>query len=87
MSQTNQSPHRYLGDLSGGQVIRRRIIKAYGLELNDGMGSQFYSFKNPASDTPDSASDHKALKEWYRNGMNAGAGDDQALKGNHNHQN
>ena len=34
---------RYMGDLSGGQFIRRRIAKAYALE--DGAGLSFYEFR------------------------------------------
>ncbi|KIM89413.1 hypothetical protein PILCRDRAFT_95257 [Piloderma croceum F 1598] len=37
---------RYLGDLSGGQVIRRRVAKAYGIDLASGEGVKFYDFKS-----------------------------------------
>ncbi|KAG2362940.1 hypothetical protein BDR07DRAFT_1405540 [Suillus spraguei] len=47
---------RYLGDMSGGQFIGRRIAKAYDLDMDQGDG------------------------EWYRDGMNAGIGDDTTLK-------
>ncbi|KAI0826854.1 hypothetical protein BC628DRAFT_1372184 [Trametes gibbosa] len=73
---------RYLGDLSGGQFIRRRIVKAYGLE--DGAGVSFYDFRPlggaSASSTSGTMGDLKKIKEWYREGMNAGVGDDAELK-------
>ena len=65
---------RYLGDLSGGQFIRRRIAKAY--ELEDGAGVSFYEFKQLGSNMASKIGDMKKIKEWYRNGMNAGVGDD-----------
>lgn len=64
---------RYLGDLSGGQIIRRRVARAYGLDLGDGDGIQFYDFED---------GDVKNIKRWYRAGMNAGTANDQKLKGN-----
>ncbi|QXJ26562.1 biliverdin-producing heme oxygenase [Actinomadura graeca] len=45
---------RYLGDLSGGQVIARRLKGAYGLD--DGEGLRFYQFTGRP----------KALKDRYR---------------------
>jgi heme oxygenase len=36
---------RYLGDLSGGQVIRRRVAEAYAIDIEDGSGLKFYEFK------------------------------------------
>ena len=69
---------RYLGDLSGGQFIRRRIAKAYGLE--DGAGVSFYEFKQLGGNASSTIGDMKKIKEWYRDGMNAGAGEDQDLK-------
>ena len=70
---------RYLGDLSGGQFIRRRIAKAYG--LGDGPGTAFYEFKQLGGSGSSTIGDMKKIKEWYRAGMNAGVGDDRALKG------
>ena len=73
---------RYLGDLSGGQFIRRRIAKAYGLE--DSSGLSFYEFRPLAgagSAAVAGAGEMKRIKEWYREGMNAGVGDNQDLKG------
>ncbi len=72
---------RYLGDLSGGQFIKRRLVKAYGLE--DGAGVSFYEFKQLGGSGSSTMGDMKKIKEWYRAGMNAGVGDDVALKGVH----
>ncbi|KAI9326724.1 heme oxygenase [Obelidium mucronatum] len=47
---------RYLGDLSGGQMIKKRIAKS--LELDTGAGLAFYEF-------PDIA-DHNSFKVEYR---------------------
>jgi heme oxygenase len=47
---------RYLGDLSGGQVIGRLVARTYGLE--DGRGVAFYDF--PGIGKP------KAFKDAYR---------------------
>lgn len=69
---------RYLGDLSGGQFIRRRLAKAYDLE--DGAGLSFYDFKQLGGTASGTIGDMKKIKEWYREGMNAGVGDDQDLK-------
>ncbi|EMD39755.1 hypothetical protein CERSUDRAFT_112040 [Gelatoporia subvermispora B] len=71
---------RYLGDLSGGQFIRRRLAKAYGLE--DGRGLSFYDFAPLGAANAGGATigDMKKIKEWYRDGMNAGAGDNAAAK-------
>ncbi|CDO77145.1 hypothetical protein BN946_scf184657.g20 [Trametes cinnabarina] len=72
---------RYLGDLSGGQFIRRRIVKAYGLE--DGAGVSFYEFRplgGASAATGTTMGDLKKIKEWYRDGMNAGVGDNTELK-------
>lgn len=70
---------RYLGDLSGGQFIRRRIAKAYGLE--DSAGVSFYDFKKLDGNGSSTIGDMKKIKEWYRAGMNAGVGDKADFKG------
>lgn len=72
---------RYLGDMSGGQFIRRRIAKAYDLDADRGDGIQFYDFKKLDSSESANMGDLKKIKEWYRDGMNAGIGDDTTLKG------
>ncbi|MBK7659780.1 MAG: biliverdin-producing heme oxygenase [Betaproteobacteria bacterium] len=64
-----ESPHRlaahayvrYLGDLSGGQVIRGVVRRAY--DLGDGPGAAFYDF--------DGAGDPEALKDLLRSGLDA----------------
>jgi heme oxygenase (biliverdin-producing, ferredoxin) len=56
---------RYLGDLSGGQVIRRIMQRQFGFETN-GVG--FYLF--------DQIADPKAFKETYRDQLDAVAWDE-----------
>jgi heme oxygenase len=51
---------RYLGDLSGGQILKK--ISQRAMNLADGEGSAFYEFK----DIPD----EKAFKDQYRQTMN-----------------
>lgn len=79
---------RYLGDLSGGQIIGNRLRKAYGLEGLDGR--RFYYFDldqdtSAAEAGEETVGERKkklhAVKAWYRDGMNQGAGDDAKLKG------
>ncbi|OQR91022.1 heme oxygenase 1 isoform 2 [Achlya hypogyna] len=48
---------RYLGDLSGGQVLKRIAIKS--MDLSDGLGTAFYDFKNMKVK-------HKVFKDKYR---------------------
>lgn len=58
-------PHaytRYLGDLSGGQVLRRAAVRGLGLPA-DGSGVQFYIFKR--------VRDPKAFKDMYRARLDA----------------
>jgi len=71
---------RYLGDMSGGQFIRRRIAKAYDLDVDRGDGIRFYDFKKLDSSESANIGDLKKIKEWYRDGMNAGIGDETHLK-------
>lgn len=54
---------RYLGDLSGGQVIRRIVDRTYGFEGS--AGTSFYVF--------DELGDLKAFKEGYRQRLDAAA--------------
>ncbi|MFI0349099.1 heme oxygenase (biliverdin-producing) [Actinomadura sp. 9N407] len=52
---------RYLGDLSGGQVIRKSAERAYGFSGDEGVG--FYNFPE--------IPDYKAFKIGYRDRLNA----------------
>jgi heme oxygenase (biliverdin-producing, ferredoxin) len=71
---------RYLGDLSGGQIIRKRIAKSYEFPKN-GNGVRFYVFHEGKGEPEAGPSEMKALKEWFRAGMDTGVGDDEKLKG------
>jgi heme oxygenase len=51
---------RYLGDLSGGQILKG--IAQRGMNLSEGEGTHFYEFKQIA--------DEKAFKQMYRQAMN-----------------
>ncbi len=51
---------RYLGDLSGGQILKGIAVR--GMNLNEGEGTAFYTF--------DRISDEKAFKNMYRQAMN-----------------
>lgn len=75
---------RYLGDLSGGQVIRRRVAQAYAIDAENGSGVKFYEFKNLEGTKPGTRGDNKKIKEWYRTGMNAGVRDNETLKSTRN---
>ncbi|PPQ92822.1 hypothetical protein CVT25_004310 [Psilocybe cyanescens] len=61
---------RYLGDLSGGQVIRHTLAKAYNLDESTGLGLSFYAFKELRSSKPANQGEMKRIKEWFREGMN-----------------
>jgi heme oxygenase len=56
---------RYLGDLSGGQILARAASKAYGLA--EGEGTAFYRF----DDIGTHAADIKAFKKSYRSSLDA----------------
>jgi len=56
---------RYLGDLSGGQILARSASKAYGLP--EGKGASFYTFERIGS----SPADLKAFKKAYRTSLDA----------------
>ena len=72
---------RYLGDLSGGQVIKRRLVKVYDLP-ETGEGVRFYEFDSASGDgSKASQPEMKQVKDWYRSGMDAGVGEDEKLKG------
>jgi heme oxygenase (biliverdin-producing, ferredoxin) len=55
-----QSYTRYLGDLSGGQILKGIAVR--GMNLNDGQGTAFYEFKE--------IPDEKAFKANYRQTLN-----------------
>jgi heme oxygenase len=50
---------RYIGDLSGGQILKK--IAQNGMNLTDGEGTSFYEFRQ--------ISDEKAFKKQYRAAM------------------
>ena len=56
---------RYLGDLSGGQVILRALGRAYGID--DKSGATFYRF--------DAVGDHDEFKNTYRDNLDHAAWD------------
>jgi heme oxygenase len=51
---------RYLGDLSGGQILKKIAQRA--MNLSEGEGTSFYEFEH--------ISDEKAFKDTYRQAMN-----------------
>ena len=72
---------RYLGDLSGGQIIRRRLAKAYNLDLAAGFGVSLYKFKELRSSKTASQGEMKRIKDWFRQGMNVAGERVVQLKG------
>lgn len=50
---------RYMGDLSGGQILKGIAVR--GMNLNEGEGTNFYEFPT--------ISDEKAFKQMYRQRM------------------
>jgi len=52
---------RYLGDLSGGQILKGIAVR--GMNLTDGSGTNFYEFRT--------ISDEKAFKQQYRQALDA----------------
>ncbi|KAH7927808.1 heme oxygenase-like protein [Leucogyrophana mollusca] len=71
---------RYLGDMSGGQILRRRIAKAYGLDIAEGSGIQFYHFSAFRGGKSGTGDNIRKMKDWYREGMNSAVGNDANLK-------
>ena len=59
---------RYLGDLSGGQILKKIAVTAMGLQ--DGQGTAFYEFET--------VDDERAFKDGYRATLNALPLDDAA---------
>jgi heme oxygenase len=75
---------RYMGDLSGGQVMKRNIRKAYSLVGE--QGTTFYEFAVMGSEgesSPPTANlgEIKRIKEWFRSGIDVGVGNDLKMKG------
>lgn len=73
-----------MGDLSGGQLTKRNIRGAYG--LTDKRGTTFYEFvvmgSEGKSDLPTaSVGEVKSIKRWFKNGIDAGVGNDVKVKG------
>ena len=58
---------RYMGDLSGGQILRDMVRR--GLALNDGTGTAFYDF--------DGGNETGSIKEALRTALDALPVDDQ----------
>ncbi|KAB5592830.1 Heme oxygenase [Ceratobasidium theobromae] len=75
---------RYMGDLSGGQIIKTKMSKKFGLPAV-GAGATFYDFGtlNGSLGPNEEHAGHAELlriKDWFRQGMNEGVGDDKSLK-------
>lgn len=72
---------RYLGDLSGGQLIKHRLMRVYNLP-ETGEGVRFYEFGSASGDGRKVGQlEMKQIKAWYRGGMDAGVGENEKLKG------
>lgn len=77
---------RYLGDLSGGQMMKRNLGKAYRLYEEDGdnEGIAFYNFRTldpKTGDRPANMGEVKRIKDWFKDGLNESVGNDEKLKG------
>lgn len=72
---------RYIGDLSGGQAMRHNLAKAYDLDEAAGEGLSLYAFKELASSKTASLGEMRRIKDWFRDAMNEGAGDNDSVKG------
>lgn len=72
---------RYMGDLSGGQKVKRNIRRAYGLV--DERGTTFYELGAMGSEgkSDPSTANMSEIKEWFRNSVDAGVGNDVEMKG------
>lgn len=65
---------RYLGDLSGGQVMKKSVQKSFGLatdDPNDTRGIEFFTFAK--------VNDAKEAKDRYRKGLDAIALDEAQM--------
>lgn len=76
---------RYMGDLSGGQIMKWGIRKAYGLV--DDQGTRFFDFGVMGSEgqtaptSPANMGEVRKIKEWFKNGIDVGVGNDIKMKG------
>ncbi|EJU03349.1 heme oxygenase-like protein [Dacryopinax primogenitus] len=80
---------RYLGDLSGGQIIKRRLARKLSLASDSSAGNEdgpipglaFFSFP-PLFVGAGQAdlSEMQKIKQWFRAGMDEGVGNDETLK-------
>lgn len=68
---------RYLGDLSGGQYLKRMLVKAYGV---DDSAMTFYEFRKLGGTENANIGDMKKLKEWFKDAMDQGIGEDSHQK-------
>lgn len=69
---------RYLGDLSGGQIMKWKLQKVYGLQ-GDKKGFEFYDFEVDGETA--SVAEMKMIKQWFKDGIDKGVGEDQEMKG------
>jgi heme oxygenase (biliverdin-producing, ferredoxin) len=78
---------RYLGDLSGGQLIGSRMRKTYNLREGK-KGTEFYEFEEVDDDIVGNVEENRfekkqhvnEIKDWFRTGVDVAIGDDQVLK-------
>lgn len=71
----------YLGVLSGGQEMKRLIRKGYKLGDDDRLGTMFYDFGVKRNEGEANATGAQEIKRWFKNGIDAGVGDDIDMKG------
>lgn len=72
---------RYLGDLSGGQIIRHSLAKAYGLDETLCLGLEFYRFKELTTQEWAGHGEMRRIKDWFKEGMNTAGNRDRLIKG------
>ncbi|CAO1629629.1 unnamed protein product [Sympodiomycopsis kandeliae] len=69
----SQAYVRYLGDLSGGQHIRRRVERLFPVSSAEGgdIGFSFYAFKKPSTASGSESAWHHTLKNSFRESMDS----------------
>jgi hypothetical protein len=73
---------RYIGDLCGGAYIRGTVAKAYGLDVASTSGLMFFDYGAPKENMKYDTLDRlEKLILLLEDGINAGVGDNQDLKG------